>query len=300
MRRLNISATALEALLCPVCAEQLGLNETGTPGAVCASGHRFDFSRYGYLNLLSGTPSKFTPESAEMVQARSDFLSAGYFAPLAAELSSLLKRHAPAQRVDSLLIDAGVGTGYYLSLLRESFPGLSAIGLDLSPLALRQAVRNNPETLQVVWDLWRPWPLAAKTADVITVVFAPRNASEFHRVLRHDGILMVVTPLAEHLEGLPLFAGRLSQQPGKHAVLHEGLAEHFELAEESEVRLSLQLGNEAAKSLVMMGPSGHHLEEEVLQDALDAASYQVQAAFRVSVFRPFRLAAQHSVLSWSR
>ncbi|AJT40946.1 putative RNA methyltransferase [Psychromicrobium lacuslunae] len=295
-----ISVTSLNALICPLCAENFTLNESGTPGVRCPNGHSFDFSRHGYLNLLSGAPSKFTAESKQMIQARANFLGAGHFAPLSEQLSTTLERWTPPVRPDSLLIDAGVGIGHYLKSLLDGAGSRAAIGLDLSPEALRRASRDNPGTLQLVWDVWRPWPVAANTADAIVVVFAPRNAAEYHRVLRSDGLLLVVTPLTEHLSGLPEFEGRLHQQPGKHAILHFGLAEHFELLEEKEVRWQLDLSATEAADLVMMGPSGHHIGEAALKSTLGDSRYQVQSAVRISAFRPLRLAPTASILPLAR
>ncbi|NYE94281.1 23S rRNA (guanine745-N1)-methyltransferase [Psychromicrobium silvestre] len=296
MRQDEISPVALQALICPVCAEQFTAEQQGTPGLLCGSGHRFDFSRHGYLNLLSGNRSKATPETATMIGARSRFLEAGHFAGLARVLSRVASRLAPQRRADSLILEAGVGTGYYLKAVLEDAPAVAALGLDLSPEALRRAARALPGTLQVVWDLWRPLPLAAKVADVVLVVFAPRNAAEYHRVLRSDGVLLVVTPLPEHLSGLPQIAGRLGQQQDKQAALHHGLSEHFELIEESELRTELLLSAQAAEDLIMMGPSGHHLATDNLSAALDQAEYRVQEAFQISAFRPIRLPAQRPVL----
>lgn len=292
-----ISVPALAALICPLCAESLTLTEQGTLGVHCLNRHSFDFSRHGYLNLLGGAVNKMTAESAQMVQARADFLATGHFEALSDKLSQDFQRLAPPARPDSLMIDAGVGIGHYLKPLLSTEPQRAAIGLDISPEALRRASRANPGTLQLVWDIWRPWPIAAKTADVVVVVFAPRNAAEYHRVLRTDGLLLVVTPLPEHLSGLPEVAGRLRQQPGKHAILHDGLAEHFELLEESELRWDFELNATAAMDLMLMGPSGHHLSAETLGDSFTELSYRVQAAVRISAFRPVRLPPSAPVLA---
>lgn len=286
----------LSAMICPVCAATFQLSAEGTAGVLCEEGHRFDFSRHCYLNLLSGTASKFTPDTAQMVRARSVFLAAGHFEPLNQELNRIYAEFLPTPAAAPLLVDAGCGTGHYLAGLRAgSAAGYSAIGLDLSPEALRQAVRANPELLALVWDLWRPLPLAAGCADAILVVFAPRNMPEFQRILRPNGILTVVTPLPEHLSGLPQVEGSLGQQPGKQQALSAAAEGHFETVSETEIRSTATLTGEAAKQLISMGPAGHHVSAAALQ-TLDQDAYQVRFGFRVSVFKPIPASTAAPVL----
>ncbi len=98
------------------------------------------------------------------------------------------------------MLDSGTGTGHYLRAIldtsRAAKPAIAAVGLDISKFALRRAARLNPEAVNLVGDVWQPLPLADAAVDVVTVVFAPRNASEFARVLRPSGRLVVVTPPA--------------------------------------------------------------------------------------------------------
>lgn len=290
----------LEALICPVCAGTFSLSSEGTLGVLCESGHRFDFSRHRYLNLLTGSASKSIADSAEMVKARAAFLSVGHFQLLSEGLAHSFSRFAPRVRKDSVLLDAGCGTGHYLSgLLAGPAAGFAAIGLDLSAEALRQAVRANPELLAVVWDLWRPLPLAANSVDAVVVVFAPRNIAEFQRVLRPDGVLLIATPLPDHLSGLPPLAGRVGQQPGKHAALHSAVAGAFETLDETELHAEVDLSNQEAVQLMLMGPTGHHLDSAAMA-ALDQPDYQVEIAFRVSAFRPVPMSPEPPVLQLPR
>ncbi|MFP3468351.1 SAM-dependent methyltransferase, partial [Leifsonia sp. SIMBA_070] len=69
-----------------------------TPFLACGRGHRFDAARQGYFNLLTGAGTKFSADTAEMVQARVDFLGAGHYLPMARELARLVAEAAPAAR----------------------------------------------------------------------------------------------------------------------------------------------------------------------------------------------------------
>jgi 23S rRNA (guanine745-N1)-methyltransferase len=52
----------------------------------CAAGHVFDIARQGYVSLLPAGARGDHGDSAAMVQARADFLAAGHYAGIAAEL----------------------------------------------------------------------------------------------------------------------------------------------------------------------------------------------------------------------
>lgn len=280
-------------LLCPVCRQ--GLRFTGGARTlVCGAGHSFDAARQGYFNFLVGKGTVFEADSADMVAARFDFLSAGHYQPLAdavAGLATPALREAPAGR--PLVLDAGTGTGHYLRAVLDragdSGPA-AAIGLDISKFALRRAARLNPEALNVVGDVWQPLPVAENAVDVVTVVFAPRNAPEFARVLRPGGRLVVVTPRPGHLAEVAGPAGMLGIEPAKDERLAASLGQHFAPVAASDLDLALTLGPRDVANLAYMGPAGHHLDRAALA-ALEAALPErtsVSARFRISVFQPIR------------
>ncbi len=67
----------------------------------------------------------------------------------------------------------------------------------------------------IVCDAWQPLPIADGVVGVALDVFAPRPGAEFARVLRPDGVLLVVTPTAEHLTELDRAARPASVDPDK-------------------------------------------------------------------------------------
>ena len=306
-------------LLCPVCRNALRFGGGGARTLVCGAGHSFDAARQGYFNFLVGKGTVFEADSADMVAARFDFLSAGHYQRLAdaiADLAAPTLMDAPAGR--PVVLDAGTGTGHYLRAVldrvaldragpdlavpRESADGVSgegvsadgvsaaAIGLDISKFALRRAARMNPEALTVVGDVWQPLPVAENAVDVVTVVFAPRNAPEFARVLRPGGRLVVVTPRPGHLEEVAGLSGMLGIEPAKDERLAASLGEHFAPGETRDLDLALTLSPRDVANLAYMGPAGHHLDRAALA-ALEAAlpdRTSVSARFRISVFQPIR------------
>ena len=129
------------------------------------------------------------------------------------------------------MLDAGTGTGHYLRAVLDRAAldrtPVGAVGLDISKFALRRAARLNPDAINLVGDVWQPLPVADDAVDVVTVVFAPRNAAEFARVLRPGGRLVVVTPRPGHLEEVAGQAGMLGIEPAKDERLAASLEGHF-------------------------------------------------------------------------
>jgi 23S rRNA (guanine745-N1)-methyltransferase len=273
------------SLLCPVCRNSLGPGDGTRRTLLCAAGHSFDAARQGYFNFLVGKGTVFEADAADMVAARFDFLSAGHYTALAEAVAEL---SAPALSAPgATVLDAGTGTGHYLRTLLDRTPA-AAIGLDISKFALRRAARLNPEAVNLVTDVWQPLPVADDAVDVVTVVFAPRNAAEFARVLRPAGRLVVVTPRPGHLAEVSARTGMLGIEPAKEERLAASLGADFSQHSVSELDLTLSLTPDDVANLALMGPAGHHLERAALASLvaglppLTAAS----ARFRISVFEP--------------
>ncbi len=284
-----MDSAALTLLLCPHCGLQF--SKTQRQALACPNGHSFDIAKQGYLNLLTGHGTQFVPDTAAMVAARDAFLDAGHYEPLAAVLGDSVRPLMPPPAAGpAVVVDAGTGTGYYLqhitgALHREGVRTL-AVGLDISKFALRRAARRNPEALNIVWDLWRALPLGADVADVVLVVFAPRNSREFARILKPGGHLVVVTPLPGHLAEVAREAGLLGIQEDKEGALLESFGADFALLRSQELEVPLQLSPADLGNVALMGPAGHHTDPVELGETLQRlpASTGATAAFRISIF----------------
>jgi 23S rRNA (guanine745-N1)-methyltransferase len=294
----------LPVLLCPVCRQDLqAIHDGGTArvrALACRERHSFDAARQGYFNMLVGKGTAFESDTAEMVAARTAFLDAGHYRPLADALARAAGQalHGPAPTV----LDSGTGTGHYLRAILDYLDsahvdgahdpagadGVAAVGLDISKFALRRAAKLNPEAINLVGDVWQPLPLPDAAVDVVTVVFAPRNASEFARVLKPSGRLIVVTPRAGHLGEIASQAGMLGIDPAKDERLAEALAGRFSPLSTQDIDVDLSLSPEDVANIALMGPAGHHTDRAALSERLAGLppTTRVSARFRISIFVP--------------
>ena len=277
-----IPARVLDVLRCPVCGQPL---VEGAGSLRCESRHSFDVARQGYVNLLAGKGRRAsTADSADMVAARAAFLTAGHYQPLVDALTSVA---ASVGDPDGIVLDAGAGTGHYLAAVLDRLPSAAGLALDVSTFALRRAARAHPRIGAVVCDVWERLPIESGAISLVLDVFAPRNAEEFHRVLRPGGALVVVTPTRAHLAELVGPLGLVSVDERKDERLEAALGEYVTMHSRELVEWPLRLDRATAGHVVRMGPSAHHVPAETLRAELERLgdTVDVTASVTVSVYR---------------
>ncbi|MGW4852010.1 methyltransferase domain-containing protein [Streptomyces sp. NPDC004288] len=275
-RALDLS---LDLLRCPACrTRRLHLDHAALR---CPRGHTFDIARHGYAGLLTGTRAT-SGDDAAMVLARDRFLSTGSYAPIR-EVGARLAADGLPER--ATVVDVGCGTGYYLAGVLDQMSGARGLGLDTSVRALRFAARAHDRAAAVAWDVFRPFPLADRTADVVLDVFAPRNPAEFHRVLRPSGRLIVVRPTGRHLAELrDQVAAMVTIDPDKEQRLHRALSPFFEAVVTEQVEYAATLSRPEVLDLVAMTPSARHVSRADLNDG-DSLPGRVTVSVRATAYR---------------
>ncbi len=276
------SEKAMALLVCPVC--HTGFKQVDA-ALVCANAHSFDSAREGYVNLLL---QKRTGDAKEMLRARRNFLERGFYAPLSDAVNELVRAHLQNVPEPLHILDAGCGEGYYLARLRDALAPLQSgysIGLDVSKEAIRMAAKRYRQLLFVVADVKQRLVLMDGVTNAILNIFAPRNPTEFARILRADGILIVVIPAAEHLLRLRSTLGLLGMEEQKQQHVQEQFAGQFELVESSTLAYSMHLNKEEIEQVVMMTPNYWHLSGEMREAMLDLHEIETEAGFTVLVFR---------------
>lgn len=276
-----VLADVVPLLACPNCHGRVVLRD----GSVrCGNGHVFDVARQGYVNMLPGG-ARAAGDTVAMASARAAFLAAGHFGPLASQIAACAA--AAAAGAARSVVDAGAGTGFYLSAALDRLAGYSGLALDVSKHAARRAARAHPRIGAVVTDLWRDWPVLDGVAGTVLNVFAPRNPGQMHRVLAPDGAVVVVTPTPAHLRELVEGMGLLTVAEDKSERLDHTMSPFFQLAQRKPYQSTLALPREDALMLASMGPSAWHRSEPDLRERSQAMHdpARVTLSVEISVYR---------------
>jgi 23S rRNA (guanine745-N1)-methyltransferase len=251
-------AAASAYLRCPVCAGPLHL---GPSQLACRRHHGFDIARHGYVSLTAGRAGPGTGDTSAMVAARERFLSRGHYQRLAVAVQELAARHDGG--VPGLVVDLAGGTGHYLAGVLDALPHRPGAGLDLSAPALRRAARAHPRAAAIGADVWRPLPLADRSAALVLSIFGPRNAAETGRILTAEGRLLIAAPGPGHLRELQQPLGMISidrRKPQRLAAAYRAYVQ----SELTCVNYQLSLDHADLLALVSMGPSARHITPQAL------------------------------------
>ena len=178
------------SLLCTVrtCHQPLAREERRV---VCPRGHSFDVARSGYINLLQPQDrrSKQPGDTADAVAARRRLHDRGVTKPLRDAIVSMAKASA-----GDAVLDAGCGDGFYLgSLIGDRH------GVDISLPAIEAAAKRYPDCEWIVANADRFVPYSDAAFTRVLSITARMNSSEFRRVLRDDGRLLIAIPAPDDL-----------------------------------------------------------------------------------------------------
>ncbi|MCW5952010.1 MAG: hypothetical protein KIT69_07110, partial [Propionibacteriaceae bacterium] len=148
-------------------------------------------------------------------------------------------------------------------------PHARGIALDVSVAAAKVAARADPRIAAVVADVWAGLPVLSHTLDAVVCVFAPRNLTEFARVLVPGGRLLVLTPNPGHLAVLRERHGLLGIEPDKQQRLLAAATEFFDLRGTSRLRIAVEFSAELAGDVIAMGPNAFHSPRPSTEPVLD-------------------------------
>ncbi len=236
-------------VICPICRKELKCGEAVWR---CENGHSFDVARQGYVNLLpvQQKHSIAPGDSREMVAARRDFLSTGFYAPIAQSVCELLHRHAEHAKN---VLDVGCGEGYYLSHLTH-IP--ERWGIDISKDAVRFAAARD-KSAHFLTASAAHLPFSDASFDCVMSMFAFTAAAEFSRVLRPGGIFLQVTAGRGHLSALKkiIYPQIIEKDPVPTPVL-----EGFTLLARKELSFEFSLRDKKSiHDLLYMTPHVHRI-----------------------------------------
>ncbi len=239
----------IDLLRCPVCGAAFSRFENALR---CKSGHTFDPSRKGWLNLMpNAKPSRY---DAALFEARRRVLEAGFYDGVIRTIRAAVPNGA------AVVLDAGCGDGTFTKALASGV----TLGLDSAKDAITLAARGGNSILWTVGDLTRI-PLKDGAVDVILNLFSPAHYAEFRRVLKQDGLLLKLVPRSGYLAEIRALIGQ-SAYSNEAVVSH--LAEQFHLIDRIRVTEPFALTEAQSRDFLAMTP----LTFDVETDALDASA----------------------------
>ena len=265
---------------CPNCGKAL---ERAEKRLVCASGHSFDLSKEGYVNLLL-SPGGEHGDNKEMVKARARFLEGGHYLPLRSLLCARLREAHP-----ETVLDAGCGEGWYTEEMARALPESRFAAVDLSKYAAACAARRlglsepgarNGCAVASVYAL----PVGDESFDAVVSVFSPFAREEFLRVLRPGGLLLLAVPGDRHLWQMKEL---LYDEPYENE-LQPRTVEGFDFEKEDELHYVRSLSGDEARDLFAMTPYFYRTPEAGRRRAEACGGLDVEIAFHLLIYRKTR------------
>jgi 23S rRNA (guanine745-N1)-methyltransferase len=265
----------MNLLMCPVCRQQLSLNERTWR---CENHHSYDVAKQGYVNLhvVQHKHSKNPGDTPESVQARRAFLSAGYYAPLQQAVVEKIRE----LRIENLL-DIGCGEGYYTNAMQAEV--LQCVGVDIAKNAVQVAAKLNKEVTWVV-GTGATLPVLDESIDLCTSLFSPIPKQEILRVLKPKSYLMVVTPAPQHLYAMreALFEEVKPHEPEKFV---EQLQDEFNLVSEQVIDAPIVLPQADLKNLIAMTPYAYKAKPERRLALEQQDQFELLAQYQIYLFQ---------------
>lgn len=265
---------SLAVLRCPQCGETLWSIDASLR---CSTGHTFDLARQGYAAFTGGGGPHHRGDSAAMVAARTAFLAAGHYAPIAAAV-------AAGFTADGWCVELAGGTGYYSAHLLDAGPGLSGVTIDVSKHAAKSAARTHDRLASLTGDVHATLPIASNSVDLVLSIFGPRRGDEVARILNAAGTLVVVTPRAAHLAELRDRFSLLAIGADKEARL-DSAVEPLRLADRHELEYTAQFSAADIVNAIMMGPNAFHHDRAEIEALAGNAVGQQPITVSVTVSR---------------
>lgn len=276
----------IQLLRCPICHTQLA--QMGNM-LKCTHNHSFDIAKEGYINLLR---KPLPGDTKEMLLARRDFLERGFYQPLSEAINTLTLTHRPDVATPLNILDAGCGEGYYVGRLqhflseRQDVQVGCAIGVDISKDAVRMAAKKYHARADfIVANLKDPLALLDNTIHILINIFAPRNPSEFARILAPGGLLLIAIPNPDHLQQLRSVLHLLSIEEQKEQHIIEQFADHFTLITAEAITYPLHLAQKEIEQVVMMTPNYWHLSDETRIAMARLEEIETQISFTCLMLR---------------
>lgn len=270
----------ITSLLCPNCKGDVHVSDN-MKSLLCngKKQHCFDFASSGYINLSGASLSG---DSKEAVRARKTFLDAGHYKAFSDSLNEIVKNEFN----DPFIADMGCGEGYYSVNMLKSIPASSLVGFDLSKYAVESAAKLSrregvsDRALFSASSIFSP-PLKDDSCDVILNLFAPCCEAEFCRLLKNDGILIVVGAGKDHLIELKSILYDIPRRNDERKDLPAAMT----LIDKRDLSYKFIPSKEERNSLFEMTPYFYRTSDSDKQKLESAPIIPITAEFNIFIYR---------------
>ena len=263
-------------LICPICASVLHLENKSCR---CPNGHCFDVARQGYVHLLpvQQKHSLHPGDTKEQVVSRREFLSAGFYRPIADALCET----ALELGAQGPIVDVGCGEGYYSARLAQAMDA-PLVGLDISKEAVRRAAGTYKNATWLCASAAK-LPISDHSAGVVTSLFALTVADEFRRVLRSDGLYFQILAAEDHLLELKsIVYPELFHKEKQSAPEIPG----FSRIRSIPIRFTFTVEGAQVQNLLSMTPHVYRISREGAQRLENTRSLTDTASCVLNIYRP--------------
>lgn len=217
-----------------------------------------------------------------MVNARRDFLSAGYYAPLRDKVTQIIKNFA----FDGCVIcDIGCGECYYTedadSALTRAGIKHTVCGIDISKNALINAHKRAPSVILCASSAYT-LPVASGSTDILMNLFAPYCEKEFERITRKGSLMIRVFPGPLHLWELKC---AVYDKPYENVIDTLDFP-GFELTDKTELSYDISLpDNKTVLDLFSMTPYCYKTSAADRAKLDSVSSLETKVRFTVAVYK---------------
>ena len=270
----------MSILICPLCKGELvkeGRNYK------CNKNHSFDMAKQGYVNLHISN-KKNSGDDKEMIQSRRDFLEKDYYKTISTEVNDITRKHLKEDKVE--ILDIGCGEGYYTRRLKDSLKEngktSNIYGIDISKEAVLFASRSYKDIFWAVGSA-TDLPMGNKTLDGIICMFSRLASCEYSRVLKDEGVLIVVSTGEDHL--LDMKEVLYDEVKMEYFRPETDLKEEFDLIETKNVKYKVKVqGKHDIMSLFDMTPYKWRTPKEGVERLGELETLEVTIDVNIDVF----------------
>lgn len=270
----------MSILICPICKGSL---EREGRSYRCSKNHSFDMAKQGYVNLHISN-KKNSGDDKVMIQSRRDFLEKDYYKKISEEVNDVAGRYLRSDLLE--ILDIGCGEGYYTKHLKNRLEDLgkrsNIYGIDISKEAVLFASRSYKDIFWAVGSA-ADLPMADRSLDAVVCMFSRLAHEEYSRVLKDDGILVVVSTGEDHL--LDMKKVLYDEVRMEYYRPEVDLKEEFELKETRNVKYrTLVEGSRDIMSLFDMTPYKWRTPKEGIERLAALEELDVTIDVNIDIF----------------